>query len=439
MKFLLGQIWILIGTVVAAVVVSWAIYMPKGDVRGVWRAQTGGAIISLTPFTAKMYSETSVACLHQLSFPAHMKLVELAEGATVSVIDSQLYLKVDGSLDSMVFDRIDVLPNTCTLANPNATPHDVFESMWSAMNEHYAFFDLHGVDWDAQHAQVPASGVTMSNIALFKLLSDTLEGLDDSHVQIATPAGYVSPAKNPDWLVDPLNRSTLTQIAIDTLGTPLSPVDLTGIEYVLLPDGVGYVLIQHMDIDTPFGTSSESAMASAFVQVTEAMTDANAIIIDLRYNSGGSDSVSFGVASHFVDTSVNVFTKTTHNGTNQSSLFTATLQPFDATPIMQSVIVLTSQLTGSAAEILTMALRERPNVITMGQPTSGGLSGVLGFKLANGWDLALSHQIYRTLDGQSFNNVGIPPDVAFSINAAPLLAGKDPLLRAAFMQARAIN
>ena len=106
---------------------------------------------------------------------------------------------------------------------------------------------------------------------------------------------------------------------------------------------------------------------------------------------------------------------------------------------MQSVIVLTSQLTGSAAEILTMALRERPNVITMGQPTSGGLSGVLGFKLANGWDLALSHQIYRTLDGQSFNNVGIPPDVAFSINAAPLLAGKDPLLRAAFMQARAIN
>ena len=439
MKRLLNQIWIVIGAVVAAILMSWTIYMPKGDVRGVWRAQTGGTIISFTPFTAKMYSETRVACIHQLSFPAHMKLVELAEGATVSVINEQLHLNVDGSLDPMIFNRIEALPDTCSLANPDASPHDVFESMWSAMNEHYAFFDLHDVDWDAQHAQVPGSGVVMTDISLFALLSDTLEGLDDSLVQIGTPVGYISPAQDPDWLVDPLNRGTLTQIARDTIGTPLSPVDLTGIEYVLLPDGVGYVLIRHMDIDTPFGTTSESAMALAFLQVTEAMTDAKTIIIDLRYNSGGSDAVSFGVASHFVDTSVNVFTKTTRNGTDQSALFTGTLQPFDATPIMQSVILLTSQLTGSAAEILTMALREQPNVTTMGQPTSGGLSGVLGFKLANGWDLALSHQTYRTLDGQSFKNVGIPPDVPFSITAEPLLAGKDPLLRAAFMQARAIN
>ncbi|MFB1024303.1 MAG: peptidase S41, partial [Octadecabacter sp.] len=74
MKRLLNQIWIVIATFVAAIAVTWALYMPNGDERGVWRAQSGGTIITLTPFTAKMYSETSVACLHQLSFPAHMKL-----------------------------------------------------------------------------------------------------------------------------------------------------------------------------------------------------------------------------------------------------------------------------------------------------------------------------------------------------------------------------
>jgi C-terminal processing protease CtpA/Prc len=75
----------------------------------------------------------------------------------------------------------------------------------------------------------------------------------------------------------------------------------------------------------------------------------------------------------------------------------------------------------------------------MGQTTSGGLSDILGFKLANGWDLGLSHQTYRTLDGQSFEAVGVPPDIAFPITAAPLLAGEDPLLRAAFAQARSAN
>jgi carboxyl-terminal processing protease len=439
MKRLLNQIWIVIATFVAAIAVTWVVYMPNGDERGVWRAQSGGTIITLTPFTAQMYSETSVACLHQLSFPAHMKLVELTQGATVSVIDAQLHLNVDGSLDPMILDRIDALPDTCSPANPDATPRAVFDTLWSAMDEHYAFFDLHGVDWDARRALAPAVGDTMTNSALLALLSDTLQGLDDGHVQIGAPIGYVSPAQGPDWLVDPLNRETLTQIARDTLGTDLTTVDLTGIEYVLLPDGVGYVLIRHMDIDTPFGTTSQTAMALAFAQVTDAMADADSIIIDLRYNPGGSDSVSFGVASHFVATPLDVFTKTTRDGSGQSAPFTAKLQPFDATPMMQPVIVLTSQLTGSAAEILTMALRDLPQVTTMGQTTSGGLSDILGFKLANGWDLGLSHQTYRTLDGQSFEAVGVPPDIAFAITAAPLLAGEDPLLRAAFAQARSAN
>jgi hypothetical protein len=40
-----------------------------------------------------------------------MKLVELTKGRNhVSVIDAQLRLNVDGSLDPMIADRIDALP-----------------------------------------------------------------------------------------------------------------------------------------------------------------------------------------------------------------------------------------------------------------------------------------------------------------------------------------
>lgn len=436
MKRLLNQLWIVIGSLVGTFIVTWVIYMPNADERGVWRAQTGGMIITLTALQAKTYSENSASCVHDLTFPAHMKLVEFAEGATVSSTGDTLSLRIDGSLGALAFTRIDALPATCGPADPAASPRMVFDALWAAMDEHYAFFDLHGIDWDARRALAPAPDARLTANALFALLSDTLMGLDDGHVQLGTPVGSFSPARRPDWLTGTLNRDALTQTARDTVGIDLARVDLTGIEYALLPDGIGYILIRHMSLDTPFGAKEEPAMARAFAEVAAAMATADAIIIDLRYNPGGSDSVSFGIASHFTATPVDVFTKTTRDGAGQTDPFTATLRPFHTTPLAQPVIVLTSQLTGSAAEVLTMAMRELPQVTTMGGATSGGLSDILGFKLPNGWNLGLSHQTYRTMSGDLYESVGIPPDVPFAIESAPLLIGEDPLLRAAFARAR---
>ena len=435
---LLNQLWILVGAIVVAIAVSWLIYMPDATERGAWRSQTGGQIITLNRMQAKLYSESSASCVLQLTFPAHMKLVELAEGATVEATGDTLTLRVDGSVEPTRFDRIPALPDTCGEANPNATAMDTFDALWAAMDEHYAFFDLHGVDWDARRALAPTDASTLDDEAVFALLSQTLEGLDDGHVQLGTPLGYFSPAEAPYWLPldESLTRTGMWQIARDTIAKPLTPVELTGIEYTVLPDGVAYVMMRHMGIDNPFATTEFSAMSKAFAQVANEVATANAIILDLRYNPGGSDTVSFGVAGHFTDTPVDAFTKTTRDGDTQTEPFTATFQPYDDTPLSQPVIVLTSQMTGSAAEILTMSLRELPQVTTMGQPTSGGLSDILAFKLPNGWDLGLSHQTYRTMDGTSNEAIGIPPDIAFKIEAEPLLNGRDPLLEAALMRAR---
>lgn len=433
---LMRQLWTVIGALVVAFVVTWVIYMPDAEERGVWRAATGGSIITLDVFQAKLYSETPTSCVHDLSFPAHLKLVEFVEGATVTVEGDQLMLRVDGALDPTPYVKIEALPDTCGPANPDATAADVFDALWSAIDSHYAFFDLHGVNWDERRALAPTGPLT--DDALFALLSQTLEGLDDGHVQLVSPLGYLSPAAAPDWFPDPVpfDRNDLRQAARDTVGADLIRVDQTAIEYALLPDGIGYVMIREMDLITPMGAREEPAMALAFAQVADALEDASAIIIDIRYNPGGSDGVAFGVASHFTDQTIDVLTKTTRDGTGQTAPFTATLFPFDATPLTQPVILLTSKLTGSAAEILTMALRELSQVTVMGEATSGGLSDILSFKLPNGWGLGLSHQTYRTMDGDLFEAVGIPPDVPFAIDAAPLLLGEDPLLRAAFARAR---
>jgi len=196
---LMRQIWIVLGVLVAVFVLSWLYYMPTADQRGVWRAQTGGSIVTLSPFTASMYSETSVSCVRQLTFPAHLKLVELAEGARVIADGEVMQLVIDGAIEPLPFERIDALPDTCTEADAGATPHEVFWAMWTAMNDHYAFFDLHGVDWNARRALAPAPDSQMPDAALFELLSQTLVGLDDGHVQLVSPLGYFSPSVAPDW------------------------------------------------------------------------------------------------------------------------------------------------------------------------------------------------------------------------------------------------
>lgn len=426
----------------AAFGVSWLIYMPDSAERGAWRLETGGAVLHLTPLKATLFSESSHSCYEVISFPAHMKLVEMLEGASVGIKAEQLHLSLDGALDVQRFDRIAALPDTCTQVDPaDATPRDVFDAVWTAMDEHYAFFDLHGVDWDARRALAPAPDAQMDDAAMAQMLLALTAGLDDGHVHFGTDAGgYSSPAQRPAWIPagNSLNRDILRDIAAANAGTLLKQSDAAPISYGLRPDGVGYIMIKEMDVAVPVGSTSAAAMGKVFAQVLDDLAQASALVIDIRYNPGGSDTVSFGIASHFVDSPRGVFTKTTRNGDTQSNPFTAILHPYDSSPDQRPVVLLTSKLTGSAAEILTLAMRDGPQVTTQGEPTSGGLSDVMGFVLPNGWGLGLSNQTYLTPDGQLFEAVGIPPDVAVAFETPQFLAGRDPVLQAAFATANGL-
>jgi len=80
-----------------------------------------------------------------------------------------------------------------------------------------------------------------------------------------------------------------------------------------------------------------------------------------------SEPNAFGLQAGFV------FRKQTRITTGMTAPFTATLAPQD-THWPGPVILLTTRYTASAAEIFTLAMRELPQVVTLGEPTSGGLS-----------------------------------------------------------------
>ena len=57
--------------------------MPNKDERGVWLDEASGVIIDLNRWRANLYHQSDVACLYDMSFPAHMGLVKAAKGAWI--------------------------------------------------------------------------------------------------------------------------------------------------------------------------------------------------------------------------------------------------------------------------------------------------------------------------------------------------------------------
>ena len=422
----------LFGGLALAFAGSWLITMPNSTERGVWQHVANGNILSLTRLRADLYHATAFDCTINMSFPAHLALVEALEGASITAEGDQLTLTIAGNLETYDFTRIDALPDSCTTDLP-ATPHNVFMALWTAMDEHYPFFDLYGVDWQDRRALAPAPDAQMADADLFALLEQALTGLDDGHVHLVTEEfGISSPSVPPAWLEGSgLTRETMNDVMRANAGVDLTPIDKTGLEYGLRDDGIGVVLITYMSTDPGFGQSGPELASNAFAQIATAFAEARGIVIDVRTNPGGDDSTALAYASHLTAATVPALIKRTKQGDGWTDPVTAGVTPADDTLLAQPIVLLTSTLTGSGAEIFTMALREMPQVTVMGENTGGGLSDVLGITLPNGWRFGMSHQEYLTPDGTLYEGVGLPPDIPLAFDAAPLIAGNDPVLQAA--------
>lgn len=426
----------LIGLMVVALCAfgaSWLAYMPDRNERGVWVRPATGSIIDLGMVQAELYNQTNFGCTYSERFPAHMGLVKALAGASIDVQGDTLRLIIDSSIDRATYERAETLPIACSAA-PDPSPHAVFETMWAAMNENYAFFDLHGVDWAGRHALSPAPDATMTDDALYALLQQALTGLDDGHVQLlAGDLGYFSPSLAPEWMPEPeLDRDQLNAIARANIASPLTPSDFAPIHYGLRDDGIGYVQITGMWANEGFGQSGITYSQKAFAQVAMAFRDAKGIILDVRYNPGGNDGTAMIYAGHFADRERAAFYKRTKSGDTWVDQTEAVITPAPVDmQLDQPVVLLTSDLTGSGAEIFTMAIRDLPQVTVMGEPTGGGLSDIHGITLPNGWRLGLSNQEYRTPDNVLYEAVGLPPDIDVPTDASALQNGADPLLQSA--------
>jgi len=160
---------------------------------------------------------------------------------------------------------------------------------------------------------------------------------------------------------------------------------------------LGYIQLLRFTARTP--EELRAALADLATQ------NAQALILDLRGNSGGLLEESVAVASEFLDGGV-VFYERSRHGEKE------TLATPGGAAVSQPLVVLVDQGTASAAELVAGAIRDRGRGILIGQKTYGKGSVQLIFRLSDDSSIHITAAEWFTPARVALDGQGLQPDIA---------------------------
>ena len=408
--------------------------------QGVWERSGYGEIYQVSASGGRVYEYTRSTCLLS-ELADNSDLADFFTGSTLSSDKQSVTLsqEISGGF-SMTLDKIPEIPSQCAQHSltQQATPSEVFEHFAQSYSDYYSFFEERGIDWQAQVSNARASlHDDISDEALFDLLSDMISTLDDGHVQLQGNGQTYRPAqlKGANAIVE---EAFLQQDSFDDLQTFADDLsqkywqiiaDMLDEGSVRAFDGalpnrviwgtmhngqVGYLYIASMAYLSPSDDGLDQ-WANAEVMndvMSDAMRDlgnTQGMIIDLRNNIGGHDTVSQVLASYFTDQTRFYGAKQARSYLGETPLLESFVEPRGETPYLNPVALIAGVETASAAESFILGMRANPQVTQIGENTNGILSDVLERTLPNGWDFWLANEVYLDQNGLSYEVTGIPP------------------------------
>lgn len=321
-----------------------------------------------------------------------------------------LFLPLLFSCENLLFEK--------DMASEN--PNDNFEYLWQQCNEKYSYMDYKRIDWDLIHDQYAArifSG--MSQDSLFTVLGNMMNELKDGHVNLKS-------------------HFNVSHYNIQKLGP--DNFDFRLIEDHYLPDDyyvsgpfihdfISNKRVGYIRLDAFTGTVTNANLD--FILQRYANTEG--IILDIRENGGGASTDVFKIISRFVSAKTHVYDSRLKSGKGHND-FTAT-EPGFITPAgnrryLKKIMLLTDRGTFSAGSFTTLAMKELPNVMVVGDTTGGGLGLPNGGQLPNGWIYRFS--ITQTLDlaGNNYES-GVPPDIQVDLKNEDRNKGVDTIVERA--------
>lgn len=315
-----------------------------------------------------------------------------------------------------------------TESDAPANPVNVFDYLWTKVDQQYTYFDVKNVDWNAVYEEYrPKVDNKMSSDSLFRVCAAILNTLQDGHTNLIAPFDI----SLPDTLTESMTVESQFDADIIVLNYLTMSGHTTGsFRHNAIRDGqVAYIR---------YSSFSNTVSNYALRYLVNRYRDCKGMILDLRQNGGGStDNIEkllslfdcHGQVIHQVQTKVgpkhDQFTEPQPIHAPDSSLFG---KNFYAKP----VAVLIDRGSFSATSYFALDTKSFDNIKLFGDHTGGGLGLPNGGALPNGWTYRFSVTRTLTADGQhpEWEN-GVPPDVRVLLDPAMTAQGIDNIIETA--------
>lgn len=329
-------------------------------------------------------------------------------GRVLAVVTSLVATGLLGSAASAQGTGMQVLGIAGIGIPSRSDPLNNFDFLWKAFERDYAFFRERGVDWNAARDQYRSQlEPTSDPVRLYEVCRDMLESIGDDHVSLEVPAGIkdrASPGKGT-----PSVDFTPLQEAIVQRYVPGARTEHGGkIRWGSIDERVGYLQINTMEAFTSTSEGDVLAVRKVMDAVVRELARKELVILDIRFNGGGYDDVSFEIMSRFVDQRRVVLSRKIRKGAGFSRPEPAAVAPA-RNRLRCRVAILMSPETGSAAETLAIISLPFPHMTRIGSNTNGILSDMEEGKMPNGWTYSLSNMVVKSFDGTIYEVVGVPP------------------------------
>jgi len=188
----------------------------------------------------------------------------------------------------------------------------------------------------------------------------------------------------------------------------------------IIENNIGYIRFDEFN-----GTEeAKDVAAKAF----ETVTDCDALIFDLRYNTGGSPKLVQFIYSYLFDKPTYVGSRYDRIKNDTTDFWTYTDIPGKPIGANVALYILTSSNTFSAAEEFAYFLKDMKRAIVVGEATSGGAHPVMHISVNDYFGVRIPYaRMMSPMSKTDWEGIGVIPDIQISMDEALEAAYKDAI------------